>query len=245
MINTALLPADKDPMGAAIADYFKWHKADRLRVFSSQFDEDEIPVEELFRTEKQMPLLERTALQMATGRILDVGAGSGCHSLALQEAGKEVHAIDISPLSVEVMKQRGVRSVSQTNLFNEHFADEYDTILMLMNGSGIIGKLENLPDFFRKMKLLLRLGGCVLMDSSNLSYLFEEEDGSIVIDLAGDYYGEVDFQMQYKNVKGDSFDWLYIDFQTLSLYAAENGFTAELVKEGTHYDYLAKLSRQA
>ena len=245
MINTALLPADKDPMGAAIADYFKRHKADRLRVFSSQFDEDEIPVEELFRTEKQMPLLERTALQMATGSILDVGAGSGCHSLTLQEAGKEVHAIDISPLSVEVMKQRGVRSVSQTNLFNEHFADEYDTILMLMNGSGIIGKLENLPDFFRKMKLLLRPGGCVLMDSSNLSYLFEEEDGSIVIDLAGDYYGEVDFQMQYKNVKGDSFDWLYIDFQTLSLYAAENGFTAELVKEGTHYDYLAKLSRQA
>ncbi|CUP00019.1 methyltransferase type 11 [Bacteroides uniformis] len=245
MINTALLPADKDPMGTAIADYFKRHKADRLRVFSSQFDEDEIPVEELFRTEKQMPLLERTALQMATGRILDVGAGSGCHSLALQEAGKEVHAIDISPLSVEVMKQRGVCSVSQTNLFNEQFADEYDTILMLMNGSGIIGKLENLPDFFRKMKLLLRPGGCVLMDSSNLSYLFEEEDGSIVIDLAGDYYGEVDFQMQYKNVKGDSFDWLYIDFQTLSLYAAENGFTAELVKEGTHYDYLAKLSRQA
>ena len=245
MINTALLPADKDPMGTAIADYFKRHKADRLRVFSSQFDEDEIPVEELFRTEKQMPLLERTALQMATGKILDVGAGSGCHSLTLQEAGKEVHAIDISPLSVEVMKQRGVRSVSQTNLFNEQFADEYDTILMLMNGSGIIGKLENLPDFFRKMKLLLRPGGCVLMDSSNLSYLFEEEDGSIVINLAGDYYGEVDFQMQYKNVKGDSFDWLYIDFQTLSLYAAENGFTAELVKEGTHYDYLAKLSRQA
>ena len=245
MINTALLPADKDPMGAAIADYFKRHKADRLRVFSSQFDEDEIPVEELFRTEKQMPLLERTALQMATGRILDVGAGSGCHSLTLQEAGKEVHAIDISPLSVEVMKQRGVRSVSQTNLFNEQFADEYDTILMLMNGSGIIGKLENLPDFFRKMKLLLRPGGCVLMDSSNLSYLFEEEDGSIVINLAGDYYGEVDFQMQYKNVKGDSFDWLYIDFQTLSIYAAENGFKAELVKEGTHYDYLAKLSRQA
>ena len=228
MINTALLPADKDPMGTAIADYFKRHKADRLRVFSSQFDEDEIPVEELFRTEKQMPLLERTA-----------------HSLTLQEAGKEVHAIDISPLSVEVMKQRGVRSVSQTNLFNEQFADEYDTILMLMNGSGIIGKLENLPDFFRKMKLLLRPGGCVLMDSSNLSYLFEEEDGSIVINLAGDYYGEVDFQMQYKNVKGDSFDWLYIDFQTLSIYAAENGFKAELVKEGTHYDYLAKLSRQA
>ena len=242
MINTALLPADKDPMGAAIADYFKRHKADRLRVFSSQFDEDEIPVEELFRTEKQMPLLERTALQMATGKILDVGAGSGCHSLTLQEAGKEVHAIDISPLSVEVMKQRGVRSVSQTNLFNEQFADEYDTILMLMNGSGIIGRLENMPLFFRKMKQLLRPDGCILMDSSDLRYLFEDEDGSFLIDLAGDYYGEIDFRMQYKDIQGDPFDWLYIDFQTLSAYAADNGFKAEMIKEGKHYDYLARLT---
>lgn len=56
-MNTTLLSADKDPMGAAIADYYKRHKAERLRVFSSQFDEDEIPVKELFRTEKQMPLL--------------------------------------------------------------------------------------------------------------------------------------------------------------------------------------------
>lgn len=242
MISTDLLSADKDPMGAAIADYYEHRKADRLRVFSSQFDEDEIPVKELFRGEKQMPVLERAALQLATGKILDVGAGSGCHSLALQEAGKEVHAIDISPLSVEVMKQRGVRNVTQTNLFDERFYEAYDTILMLMNGSGIIGKLENLPAFFQKMKQLLRPGGCILMDSSDLRYLFEEEDGSYVIDLAGDYYGEVDFQMQYKDIQGDSFDWLYIDFQTLSLYAAENGFKAELVKEGKHYDYLAKLS---
>lgn len=242
MISTNLLSADKDPMGAAIADYYKHHKADRLRVFSSLFDEDEIPVKDLFRSGKQMPLLERTALELASGKILDAGAGSGCHSLALQEAGKEVHAIDISPLSVEVMKQRGVHNATQTNLFDERFCESYDTILMLMNGSGIIGKLENLPAFFRKMKQLLRTGGCILMDSSDLRYLFEEEDGSFVIDLAGDYYGEVDFRMQYKDVKGDSFDWLYIDFQTLSLYAAENGFKAELVKEGKHYDYLAKLS---
>lgn len=244
MLSTSLLSADKDPMGAAIADYFKHRKADRLRVFSSQFDEDEIPVKELFRAEKLMPLLERTALSMAKGKILDVGAGSGCHTLTLQEAGKEVHAIDISPLSVEVMKLRGVQNVSQTNLFDERFCGAYDTILILMNGSGIIGKLENLPTFFKKMKQLLCPGGCILMDSSDLSYLFEEEDGSIVIDLAGDYYGEVDFQMQYKDIKGDSFDWLYIDFQTLNLYATENGFKAELVKKGKHYDYLAKLTLQ-
>lgn len=241
-MNTSLLSADKDPMGAAIADYYIHHKANRLRVFSSQFDEDEIPVKDLFRTEKQMPVLERTALKLATGKILDAGAGSGCHSLALQEAGKDVHAIDISPLSIEVMLKRGVRHATLTNFFDEHFCGSYDTILMLMNGSGIIGKLENLPAFFKRMKQLLNTGGCILMDSSDLRYLFEEEDGSFVIDLAGDYYGEVDFRMQYKDIRGEEFDWLYIDYQTLSLYAAENGFQAELIKEGKHYDYLAKLT---
>lgn len=241
-MNTTILSTEKDPMGAAIADYFQHHKADRLRVFSSQFDEDQIPVKQLFRQFQTMPLLERTALQLATGKILDAGAGSGCHALALQEMDKEVCAIDISPLSIEVMQQRGVQDVRLINLFDGTFVDTFDTILMLMNGSGIIGKLSNLPDFFQRMKRLLRPGGCILMDSSDLRYLFEEEDGSIVIDLAGDYYGEVDFQMQYKDIKGEVFDWLYIDFQTLSLYASEYGFKAELIKEGKHYDYLAKIS---
>ena len=81
----------------------------------------------------------------------------------------------------------------------------------------------------------------VLIDSSDLSYLYEEEDGSLMIDLADDYYGLVDYQMEYMGVVGESFDWLYLDFETLSYYAAENGFRAELVAEGEHYDYLAAL----
>lgn len=243
-METNLLSPDKDPMGAAIADYFNHHKAEKLRVFSSQFDEDEIPVDQLFRSYQEMPELEKIALQMAKGEILDVGAGSGCHALALQEMGKEICAIDISPRSVEVMEKRGIKNVRQMNLFDNHFLETFDTILMLMNGSGIIGKLENMSAFFQKMKQLLRPGGCILMDSSDLRYLFEDEDGSFLIDLAGDYYGEIDFRMQYKDIKGDSFDWLYIDFQTLSLYAAENGFEAEMVKEGEHYDYLACLRQK-
>ena len=240
-MNTGLLSPHKDPMGAAIADYFTKGRAAKLRVFSSQFDEDEIPAEQLFRTFDEMPVLEQEALRRATGKILDCGAGSGCHALALQDMGKQVEAIDISPLSVETMQKRGVRQAYCVNLFDEHYLQKFDTILMLMNGSGIIGKLENMSTFFAKMKQLLNPGGCIYMDSSDLRYLFEDEDGSFLIDLAGGYYGEIDFRMQYKQVKGDTFDWLYIDFQTLSYYASENGFQAELVKEGEHYDYLACL----
>ena len=240
-MKTVLLTPNKDPMGAAIADYFAKGRAAKLRVFSSQFDEDEIPAEQLFRTFDEMPPLEQKALELAQGKILDCGAGSGCHALALQDMGKDVEAIDISPLSVEVMQKRGVRQAYQINLFDENYLKKFDTILMLMNGSGIIGKLENMGTFFAKMKQLLNSGGCIYMDSSDLRYLFEDEDGSFLVDLAAGYYGEIDFKMQYKQVKGETFDWLYVDFQTLAYYASENGFKAELVEEGEHYDYLACL----
>lgn len=230
----------KDPMGAAIYDFHKNGKAAKLRVFSSQFDEDEIPVEELFRDFESMPYLEKVALELAQGSILDVGAGAGCHSIALGQMGKRATAMDISPLSVQVMRERGVDAV-QADFWDPAFAGKYDTVLMLMNGSGIIGKVDNMERFFNRIRELLNPGGYLLMDSSDLRYLYEEEDGSFAIDLAGDYYGELDYQMQYKSVKGESFDWLYIDFQTLSYYAEQYGFRVELVAEGEHYDYLAKI----
>lgn len=231
-----------DPMGAAIYDYHKNGKADVLRVFSSQFDEDEIPVADLFREFEDMPMLEQAALEMAQGRILDVGAGSGCHSLALKKIGKDSVAIDISPLSVEVMQDKGL-DARLVNFYDTAFAEKFDTILMLMNGTGIIGNLDNIGTFFARIADLLNPGGALLIDSSDLRYLFEEEDGSLMIDLADEYYGQLDYQMQYKDVVGEPFDWLYLDFNTLSYYAEESGFSAEIVAEGEHYDYLARLTR--
>ena len=241
-METKLLAEGKDPMGQAIRDYFETGHAGRLRVFSPQFDEDELPVAALFRTEECMPKLERTALDLCRGRVLDVGAGAGCHSLALQRRGLDVTAIDISPLSVEVMRCRGVKSAVAADLFDETFSGCYDTVLMLMNGSGIIGQLERMPLFFHRMKQLLAAGGQVLMDSSDLRYVFENEDGSWDIDLNAGYYGELEYQMQYQKVKGEPFDWLYVDFDTLAFHAQANGFRAELVAKGSHYDYLARLS---
>lgn len=243
-MKVQVIDVRRDPMGAAIADFYKNGIAGRLRVLSSMFDEDEIPVAHLFREEDEMGELELKALGLSKGRILDVGAGAGCHALALQDRGMEVTAIDVSPLSVEVMTKSGIDDARLVNLYDETLCEKFDTILMLMNGSGIIGKIANMPQFFARIDSLLAEGGQVLMDSSDLIYLFEDEDGGVDIDLAGDYYGEVDFTMQYKNIKGETFDWLYIDFETLAFHAAENGFEAELVMQGEHYDYLARLTRK-
>ena len=230
-----------DPMGRAIADYHKDKKASKLRVFSPMFEEDEIPLTTLFRSYKSMPEIERKALDMAKGKVLDVGAGSGCHSLFLQEKGLDVTAIDISPLSVETMKERGVRKVFGQDFFT--IEGQYDTILMLMNGIGIVGTLERLPEFFKQLDKILAPGGQILCDSSDISYVFETEDG--IIELPDDmtYYGELSFQMQYKDTIGEPFPWLYIDADTLRERAARNGYAVEVVAEGEHYDFLARIAK--
>ena len=240
MSSEVLFPG-ADPMGRAIYEYHKFGKAEDVVVHSSMFDDDVIPIETLFRELVEMPAIERVALEAAYGDILDVGAGSGCHSLALKGLGKKSVAVDISPLSVQVMKERGV-DARLVNFYDQSFDETFDTVLMLMNGTGIIGNLDNIGNFFTRLKQILKPGGCLLIDSSDLRYLFEEEDGSLMIDLADDYYGQVDFQMQYKDDIGEPFDWLYLDFNTLAYYAEENGFKAEVIAEGEYYDYLAKLT---
>mgnify|MGYP002677548180 FL=1 len=240
MEYTTLSP-NNDPMGAAIRDYQSKGKASRLRVLSSMFDEDEMPVAHLFRTFNQMPRLEQKALSMAKGRVLDIGAGAGCHALALQERGLEVKAIDISPLSCEVMKERGVKNAECVNLFDPQLQGEYDTLLLLMNGTGIAGKLNRLSMLLNRLKELLAEGGQILIDSSDLKYIYENEDGSMDIDLNAPYYGEVDYQMQYKNVKGEPFDWLYTDPMLLASISKQCGLNCEIVEEGENYDFLARL----
>lgn len=214
----------------------------KLRVFSPMFLEDEIPLETLFRTYSTMPDIERKALDMTKGRTLDVGAASGCHSLVLQERGTDVTAIDISPLSVETMKQRGVNKVLEQDFFSLS-GQQFDTILMLMNGIGIVGTLERMPMFFHLLDKILAPGGQLLCDSSDISFVFETEDGNIEYPDTGSYYGELVFHMQYKDTIGEPFPWLYIDKETLKRIAEENGYFVEIVAEGEHYDYLARIQR--
>ena len=231
-----------DPMGRAILDYHKSKKASKLRVFSPMFEEDEIPLTTLFRSYEDMPEIERKALDMAKGRILDVGAGAGCHSLVLQERGLDVTAIDISPLSVETMKERGVKKVIEQDFFT--MEGQYDTILMLMNGIGIVGTLERMPEFFKQLEKILAPEGQVLCDSSDISYVFEDEEGMIDIPNEMGYYGEHSFRMQYKDTIGEPFNWLYIDEDSLKEKARRNGFAVEVVAEGEHYDYLARITKK-
>ena len=236
-----ILSPENDPMGQAIDDFHRNKKLAKLLNATQYTREDEFPIPYLFRTWDEMPEMERKALTLAHGEILDVGAAAGCHSLYLQSIGKTVTAVENSQLSVQVMRERGVQHILESDFYDLR-GMIFDTLLLLMNGVGIAGTLAGLPAFFAHCKSLLKPNGQILFDSSDLVYLFTDEDGSCHININGNYYGEVVYTMRYRKIRATPFPWLYVDFSTISEYAQANGFRCELVLEGEHFDYLARLT---
>jgi cyclopropane fatty-acyl-phospholipid synthase-like methyltransferase len=227
-----------DVFGKAIQAYYSGHSQGQIHTYSSLDEEDHFPLSYLFRNYQDMPLLEQTALDLCTGSILDIGCGAGSHSLHLTRKGLEVTALDLSPGAAEVCRKRGLPEVVQADIWN-YKGRKYDTLLLLMNGIGIVGSIDRMPDFLKKAKELLHPGGQVLFDSSDIRYMFEEDE----LPLPGEaYYGEVIFQVVYEELRSDPFPWLYIDYHTLKKIGEEHGFNTELVRKGDHYDYLAKLT---
>jgi hypothetical protein len=111
-----------------------------------------------------------------------------------------------------------------------------------MNGTGIFGKLENVAKHLQKLKSLLAENGQILIDSSDIIYMFDEDsEGGKWIPGAA-YYGELEFTISYKGAKEVPFPWLYMDYNTLQNAAIANGLQCELILEGDHFDYLARLT---
>lgn len=229
----------KDLFGKALLDYQNHQFSEDIITSTNISDEDVLPISYLFRIYKDMPKLEKKALKLAKGSILDVGCGAGSHSLYLQEKGFQVKAIDISKGAIEVCKLRGVKHAEVKNILDE--TGTFDTILLLMNGTGIFQELFQVSKFLTHLKSLLKSNGRILIDSSDIKYMYEDEDGGFWIDAHANYYGELDYYLSYKGKKEKTMKWLYLDFDRLKLACENIGLTCIKVMEGNHYDYLAKL----
>ena len=237
--------SSSDLIGQALLDYQHGHHSAALTVQCSAADDEPLPAAYFFRTLLAMPELERQALDECRGRVLDLGAGAGCHSLELQSQGfTDVRAIDQSAGAVQVMQARGVRDVAQHDIMAPRGPEErpYDTILMLMNGLGLAGTLEGLDKFLAHARTLLAPDGQILATSSDISYLYEDEDGALVFNLNGPYYGEITYSFLYKDQTGEPFPWLFIDAALLEDAAQQAGYVADFLGNDDSGQYLVRLT---
>src|SRR5690625_575499 len=231
----------KDIMGKALLDYYHGRYSEDLITWTNITSEDEMSLPYLFRNYDEMSFIEQMALDFSKGKILDVGCGAGSHAIYLQEKKMEVTAIDISEGAIEVCHLRGLKDARNINVLDLE-NEKFDTILILMNGTGIFRSLSEMPKYLNHLKKLLNENGQILIDSTDLIYMYQDQvDGFYEIPVDR-YYGEVRFWMSYKGVEGSPFDWLYIDQETFEEICNKNGFNLEVVGRGDHYDYLAKLT---
>ena len=189
-----------------------------------------------------MPILEQKALQLSGGKILDIGCGAGSHSLYLQDKAFEIKSIDISKGAIEVCRSRGVKNAHLLDILDE--TETFDTILLLMNGTGIFKSLDKVSIYLKHLRSLLNAGGQILLDSSDIIYMYQDNDGGFWQDANANYHGELDYYLSYKGEEQEPMKWLYLDFNTLRDKAQLSGLNCELLLEGEHYDYLAKLTAQ-
>ena len=230
----------KDLFGKALLDYHNGNYTEDIITSTNISEDDELPIPYLFRAFKNMPKIEQKALQLAKGSVLDIGCGAGSHSLYLQEKGFEVKGIDISKGAIEVAKKRGHKNVVLKDVLDE--TETYDTILVLMNGTGIFQELSQVATYLKHLKSLLNPNGRILIDSSDIKYMYEDDDGGLWIDTNANYYGELDYYLSYKGESEEPMKWLYLDFNTLQLACESVGLTCNKVIDGEHFDYLAKLT---
>ena len=221
----------KDLMGRAIWDYFYQENPEDLQTETSISELDDLPVSYLFRNYKEMNDLEQKALDLSFGKVLDVGAGAGSHSLYLQnKRNLDVAALDISPKSIEICKARGVKNAVCEDFLK--FSDsKFDTILLLMNGTGIFQSLKNVDQYLQKLKNLISENGQILLDSTDILYMYDQDDDGGVLVPAIGYYGELDYYIHYKGESELPMKWLYLDFNTLKNAAIANGFKIQKIKQ--------------
>lgn len=224
----------RDIHGKAILAYHLGNRSMELKLHNSYGPVDHLPIDIFFKESDDFDDLEKIALRHCRGTVLDIGAAAGAHALFLQSCGANITALDSSPGCVQTMKLLGIKNVIQQD-YRQHQLT-YDTLLLLMNGIGIAGTLVQLPDFFSKCKSLLNDGGQLILDSSDIAYLYS--DG---LAKPKHYYGEIRYRYEYDKEQGDWFDWLYVDPTKLSLAAQISGFEVKILHTNSNNQYLAKL----
>jgi len=226
---------ETDILGRALTDFYSGKKnRPKLWIHNHYGDPDLMDPAVYFRKPEEMPKVELFAMSLCEGKVLDVGAGVGAHVLPLQEQ-MDMTALEISEPACKIMQKRGVKNIQNADFFFFQKSG-FDMLFFMMNGIGFSGNIEGLKKTLGHAKRVLKPGGIILFDSSDVAYLYPDSRLNV-----HPYYGELEYQYQYGGHWGPWFNWLYIDQKTISEVALSVGWSLQILYEDNTGHYLGGL----
>ncbi len=242
-VNNKMDPESMKPYGMALLDYFNGDTSSKVIAYRDDGYTDELMIDSFLREPQDFLPLENIALNLCYGRILDIGAGAGPHSIFLQNKGLKVCAIDISPEACAVMKKRGVKNVYCIDAL-KFKAEPFDSIIILGRSIVMVGTLKGLDLFLEDVHRLIKPNGQILLNSLDVRYTdnpihlaYQEKNKK-----AGRYIGELKIQFEYKGKKGPFFELLHVDPKTLISHALEKSWHCKIIHKEKDGNYLAQLN---
>jgi len=228
-----------EPLAVALRDHHRTGRPRRVRATRSDGVSFDIETEEYFTLDGSLADLDQLALDRCRGRVLDVGAGAGRHALALQGMGREVVAIDLSPICVSLCQERGVRDARTFDVMtidSEEQCGRFDSIFFGMQTIGVAGGVVPLEKLLRRLQNCLEPGGALIVDSRALREAWEGDESD-----ASPSRGEIVLSTRYRGWRGEHFPWVYLAEADLTDVAARAGFEMETLGSVESGEYLAVL----
>lgn len=157
---------------------------------------------------------ERQAINLAKGRVLDIGCGAGRFSLHLQEKGFNVTGIDNSRGAVEVCKLRGVKDVRLMSIdeIGKFKPASFDTVIMMGNNFGLFGGFKKARRLLRLMHTITTAEGQIIAEAvdpyqtkEKLHLAYQRSNRA-----QGRMSGQLRFRIRHQNVVGAWFDYLLV-----------------------------------
>jgi len=233
------------PYGLALIDYYNGDSSATVTIIRDDGKKFQVPAQKFFNDSPNFSKIEQVAIDLCFGNVLDIGAGTGRHSLVLQNKGLNVFAIDIAPQAVDIMKKNGIKSAKCIDIY-DFKGYKFDTLLMLMHGIGMTENLAGLNRFLHHAHSLINPNGILVFDSldvrvnntpENIEYQEKNK-------LMNRYFGEIHMQFEYKGIKGEPCIWLHVDPETLISESLKAGWNCEIIHKEPWGDYLAKLTEK-
>ena len=189
---------------------------------------------------------ERAAFELVRGRVLDIGAGAGRHSLEAQRRGLEAVAIDISPGAVDVCRRRGVRDA---RLLPLQEVDErlgvFDTVLLLCGNLGLAGGAGETSALLERLRGLTATDARIVFDTvdphvdndeADLAYLARNRQ-------RGRMPGQVTIRIRYGGLATPWYDLLCASPEELEELAAPTGWRLAWRRDAAPPDWYGVLEK--